>query len=128
MKSTFKYLILMILGFLVMYVCKSLQHLPPSEGVEYRYSSLLKNNYTLLSAFIFMVIGLGAGFFYKLNPWYAGFSLILIFPLVSLFEGTVYRGSHNLIPFEFAMHFFMSLPAVGGVYLGRILNRKTNAT
>ncbi len=118
----------MILGFIVMYVCKSLQHLPPSGGVEYQYSSLLRNNYTLLSAAIFAVIGFAVGFFAKLNPWYAGFSLILIFPLVSLFEGTIYHGSHNLIPFEFAMHFLMSLPAVGGVYLGKLLNRKAPNT
>jgi hypothetical protein len=59
-----------------------------------------------------------AGCVFRLNPWLTGLSLILVFPLTALTEGTVYRGSHNLIPFELGMHFLFALPAIVCAYIG----------
>jgi hypothetical protein len=74
----------------------------PSEGNgEYYYSYFFRLNFTLIARIIFFIIGLGAGYFFKLNPWLAGTCLILIFPATSLLEATIYKGSHNLLGFEF---------------------------
>ena len=95
----------------------------PEDG-EYYYSSFLTNNYTLLSNVFFFITGLLGGYYFKLNPWGLALCLFLIFPLTSLIEGAVYRGSHNLIPFELAYQVVMALPTVAAAYIGRFANTK----
>lgn len=124
MATKIKYLILILIGFLVMYVVIKLQKVAPTAPGEYHYSSFLRNNYTHLTAVIFLVTGLVVGYYFKLNPLFTGLCLLSIFPITCLYEIIVYRDSHNLIPFELAMHFFMALPAIAGAYLGKLLSEK----
>jgi hypothetical protein len=88
---------------------------------EYYYSTFFRNNYTLLAKALFFITGLLAGYFYRLNAWYSGICLNLIFPLTTIIEGTAYRGSHNLMPIEFAFHLWFALPSVIAVYIGRFI-------
>lgn len=118
------YPILILIGVLIILLCSLIQHVPVPIKGEYYYSSFLRNNYTLLSNICFFITGFLGGYYYKLNPWYSGICLFLIFPSISIIEAVVYKGSHNLIPFEFVFHFLMALPTVIAVYLGGFVNRK----
>ena len=118
------YPVIIIIGILIILLCSLIQHVPAPEDGEYYYSSFLTNNYTLLSNVFFFITGLLGGYYFKLNPWGLALCLFLIFPLTSLIEGAVYRGSHNLIPFELAYQFVMTLPTVAAAYIGRFANTK----
>lgn len=102
-----------------------LKPVTPQAG-EYYYSNLLRTNYTYLSASLFFVVGLIAGYRIKINPWLTGFAMIAAFPIIAMYEATIYRGSHNLIPLEFAVHFLYALPAILGVYIGKFIERKSS--
>lgn len=119
-----KSILLIFTGILIIFICRMIQHVNPPQAGEYYYSSILKDNYTVLSACVFFVVGFLIGYYFKLNPWFVGTSLILIFPIVSFYEATIYRGSHNLIPFELIIYFLFSLPAIAGVYLGKFIEEK----
>jgi len=100
----FKCFLLAGIGLLIILFCSFFQHIPlPARG-EYFYSNFFRSHYTLTAKLIFVIGGFMIGYFYKLNPIYGGISLILLFPITSLVESLVYKGSHNLIPFEFAYH------------------------
>lgn len=120
-----KYLSLVFAGLFLIILCSTMQPVEPLQSGEYFYSGFLRNHYTFLTAFMFFVVGLSVGYYMHLNPWYSGLSLILIFPLVSLYEAFVYRESHHLLPFEFMVHFLFALPAILGVYLGRFVTART---
>ena len=122
--SFVKYILLIFVGLLLILLCSQLQQVTSSEPGEYYYSDFLRNNFTFLAAAIFFVTGILTGYYLTLNPWLAGICLIMIFPLISLYEATVYRGSHNLLPFEFFVYFLFSLPAVIGVYTGDFIFKK----
>jgi len=119
-----KYILLIFVGLLILLLSSRIQHVEPPQAGEYYYSSFLRNNYTILSACIFLVVGLLIGYYFKLEPLLAGVSLILIFPITAFYESTVYRGSHNLIPFELVVYLLFSLPAIAGIYLGRLISNR----
>ncbi len=118
------YLFLVIVGILIILLCSMVQHVPAPTKGEYYYSTFFRNNYTLLAKALFFITGILVGYFYQLNPWYSGIGLNLIFPLTSILEGTVYKGSHNLIPIEFAFQLWFALPAVIAVYIGRFIYKQ----
>lgn len=121
-----KYFLLVPGGLLLILFCSALQHESAAIPGEYYYSSFLQNNYTMLAGVVFFLAGFAAGYHLKLNPWLAGYCFILIFPLTSLYEGAVYKGSHNLLPFEFIIHFLFSLPFIMGAYIGKFLSKLDN--
>jgi Na+-driven multidrug efflux pump len=43
-----------------------------------------------------------------------------------MIEATIYRGSHNLIPFEFAIFFAYGLPAIIAEFVGKKVYQKLN--
>jgi hypothetical protein len=115
-----KYFLLTLIGLGIIVCCSLFQHIASVPG-EYHYSLFLRNNYfTIPAATIFFIVSIAIGYYWRLNPWLSGLCLFFIFPLTSIIEGNVYRGSHNLIPFEFIGFFIFSLPSVIGVYIGRI--------
>lgn len=118
-----KYVLLVFAGVILLVLCSKIQPAGLRRPGEYYYSSFFRNNYTILSASLFVVVGIFVGYFSRLNPWLGGLSLIFIFPLVSLYEATIYRGSHNLIPFEMVIYFVWALPGIAGIYLGRFISR-----
>ena len=119
-----KYLLLIIAGLLLILLSSRIQHVAPPQSGEYYYSGFLRNNYTVLTACIFLIVGLLMGYYFKLNPWLSGISLVLIFPITAFYEATVYRGSHNLIPFELVVYLLWSIPAIAGIYLGRFISHR----
>lgn len=126
MYNALKYFLLVPAGLLLILFCSLLQHENAATPGEYYYSSFLQNNYTLLTGIVFLLAGFAAGYYFKLNSWVAGICFIFIFPLTSLYEGTVYKGSHNLLPFEFIIHFLFALPSLMGVYMGNFVSKLDN--
>ena len=124
MSNWFKYFLLIATGFLILFICSLFQNSVMPQKGEYYYSEFLRNNYTISAAVVFFIAGIPAGYFLKLNPWLTGICLILIFPVTSLYEATVYKGSHNLIPFEFVIHFLYALPGIIGAYAGGLLFKR----
>jgi len=123
MAKTIRYLLLVFAGLLIIVLCSTIQKtIPPSTG-EYHFSSFLKNNYTILTAIIFFIAGILIGYYLHLNPWLSGICLVLVFYITAIIESIVYRGSHNLIPFEFIMYFIFALPSIAGSYAGRLVFR-----
>ncbi len=118
-----KYILLIVVGVALIFVASMLQTVTAPKPGEYYYSDFLRNNYTLLAGCLFFGTGVLIGFFLKLNPWLAGIALVAALPLASFYEASVYKGSHNLIPFELIIYFLFSVPAVAGVYLGRYFLR-----
>ena len=124
LKIVLQSVLLILAGLLVILICRAMQYTNPPKAGEYYYSSILMDNYTILCACVFFIIGLLIGYCFRLNPWHVGLSLILIFPIVTFYEATIYRRSHNLLPFELVIYFLYSLPAVVGVYLGKFIQRR----
>jgi len=113
------YFFLVITGILIILFCSFIQHIPSPARGEYYYSTYLKSSYTLVSICLFFIAGFMAGYLYKLNPFFVGICLFLIFPVTSIIEAIVYKGSHNLIPFEFAVYFIYALPSIIAAFIGR---------
>jgi hypothetical protein len=117
------YLVLIILAPTIILISSLTRHFTPPPNHEYYYSRFLLKSYSGIAALLFFIIGFLAGYFYKLNPWMVGLCLFVMFPLTSILEGTIYKGSHNLIPFEFAVHFMLALPCIIATYLGRFIHK-----
>jgi hypothetical protein len=118
------YLGFAILGVAVLFVCSLIQPTESPKAGEYYYSSFFRNNYTILSNIILVLAAFAIGYFTDLNPLLSGLCLFLVFPITSIIEATIYKGSHNLIPFEFVMHFIMALPTILAAYIGRFAGKK----
>ena len=115
---------LVILGTLILMACSLIQPTEAPKAGEYYYSSFFRNNYTILSNIFLVIVAFAIGYFTALNPLLAGLCLLLAFPITSIIEATVFRGSHNLIPFEFVMHIIMALPTILAAYIGRFAGNK----
>jgi ABC-type iron transport system FetAB permease component len=94
----------------------------PEEG-EYYYSKIVRNNYTKIMMLVYLVAGAVLGYVLQLKPWLIGILLVSYFFLITAYEATVYRGSHNLLPLELAMYLFFAIPPVGGAYIGYLIKR-----
>lgn len=123
-----QYLFLVFIGFLLILLVSIILETPASPPGEYHYSSFLNNNYGITAAILFLIAGLAVGYLMELKPWLAGICLILIFPLTSMYEATIYRSSHNLIPFEFLFFLLYALPSLAGAYLGKWLSDRAEKT
>jgi hypothetical protein len=119
-----QFILLTIAGLLIILLCKALQHTAVPAADEYYYSNILRNNFTILAIILFVVTGFAMGYFLRYNAWFTGFGLILIFPLTAITEAAVYRGSHNLIPFEMVIFFVYALPAIAAAYIGKLIAQK----
>ena len=119
-----KYFILGLVGLIILFINSKIKHVELPAPGEYYYSNFLRSNYSYFSGSLFFLTGFLVGYYYKLNPWISGISLISVYPITALIESTIYRGSHNLIPFELIVHFLFSLPGVMGVYLSRFFTKK----
>ena len=119
-----KYLSLFIVGALIIFLCSFIQKVPALPKGEYYYSTFFMKKFTLLANILFIIAGFAAGYIYQLNPWLVGISLNLIFPLTSIIEGIMYKGSHNLIPLELAFQFWFALPSIIAAFVGRFIFRQ----
>ena len=124
MRKIIPTLLMIILGAAIMFVLSLLQGKPNPPAGEYHYSNILRENHTWIAITVQSIVGLALGYFYRFNPFRIGLSLIAIFPITALIEATIYRGSHNLIPFELIIHFGYGLPAVAAGFAGKLLSKK----
>ena len=117
---------LILLGALIMFILQYFQntHAPPSG--EYYYSKLLRLNFTCIAILLYTITGFTIGYFFQINYFLVGLCLTGIFPITSIIESTIYPGSHNLIPFEFAVFFVYSLPSTFAALTGKWLHKKYN--
>lgn len=115
------YLIALVAGVAIMgFAILVLRQPRPSPG-EYYWATLFRNHYGILTIALQMSAGFLLGRKYRPNPILIGLCLTAIFPVTSIVEATVYRGSHNLIPMELAVYFLWALPAMAAAFLGKRL-------
>jgi hypothetical protein len=120
-------LLIILLGVFIMAALIFLQGKPVPAPGEYHYSYMLRGNFTWIAILIHVIAGFALGYRFQFNPFRVGICLIGIFPLTAVIEATYYKGSHNLIPFEFLMHFLYALPAVGAAFAGTGLFKRLKA-
>ncbi len=124
MKINFKYITVFIASLLVLCIAYFIENKPLPPKGEYFWSHLIRDSLTLYVRIVFALFGFLACYYLQLIPWKTAFTVFAIFPIVSFVEGTIYRGSHNLIPFELVTFFLWSLPTVAAGYLGEWLQKK----
>lgn len=117
-------LLIGLLGALIMAALILMQGIPSPAPGEYKYSQMLRNNFTWIALVAHLLAGFVLGYRYQVNPLLVGICLISIFPITAILESTYYRGSHNLIPFEFIVYFIYSLPAASAAFIGKWLNER----
>lgn len=121
MSNRFKYLLLIVTGFIVVISYSLFQHISPVNG-QYLYSrSFIQETFIIKPAIFFFIISLGVGYFWRLNPLRTVFFLFLIFPLTVLIEMANYEASHNLLGIEFIIYFSYALPSIIAVYIGTFI-------
>jgi hypothetical protein len=124
MRKVFFYLLLCAIGTGIMLLIRFASgHTTIQEG-EYYYSDTLRYGYNAMTACLFFLIGVAVGLYTRLNPWLTGLCVVIMLPAVSFYEAAVYTGSHNLIPIELFIHFVFALPAIVGVFVGRLIYNK----
>jgi hypothetical protein len=128
MKINYKYIWVLIISLLVLVVAFYIENKPNPPKDEYYWSHLVKDCLTQYVRIIFALIGFLACYFLKLNPWITAICVFAVFPIITLIEGIIYKGSHNLIPFELVVFVFLSLPTVVAGYLGKwLMNKRTQS-
>ena len=120
-------LLIVLLGAMIMVALICLQGKPFPDPGEYHYSRLLRSNFTGMAVGFYVVAAFALGIRFRYNPFRVGISLIGIFPITAVVEATYYRGSHNLIPFEFFIYFLYALPAVMAAFAGNWLFKRQQA-
>ena len=117
-----------ISGLILIYIISLFQNIDPPAKGEYFYSQFFRSHYTWIAMLLFMGVAFIAAYVFTINPWLTGFSLLIFFPVTAILESAIYRGSHNLIPFEFMMHLVFMAPvalsALAGQQLKRYIIRK----
>lgn len=117
-------LLIILLGALIMSALIFLQGKPIPEPGEYKYSLMLRSNFTWVAILVQVIAGFLLGYWLTYNPFFIGICLLFIFPFTAILESIYYRGSHNLIPFEFVVYFLYSLPATSAAFLGKFLAKR----
>jgi len=64
--------------------------------------------------------GFGAKLLTNLSEWKIGLLTMVLFPVLAICEMIVDPSSHNLLPFEFIIYCFFTIPAMIGAYLAVI--------
>lgn len=124
MKRDNKYLWVLLFSLLILALSYFIENKPNPPKGEYFWSKLIQDSLTLYVRIIFALLGFLACYYLKLTPWKTALSIFAVFPIVSFIEGTIYRGSHNLIPLELIGFFLWSLPTAATGYLGQWLEKK----
>lgn len=119
------YVLLPLIGVSILAVVFMLTKHPHPDKGEYFYSRSLSESLTLPAKAAFIIVAFLVTYYLRLHPLLVGVLLFLAFPLTSVVEGVMYKGSHNLLPFEFIMHFIFAIPAIVAAYIGRFLSERS---
>ncbi len=95
---------------------------PPEPG-EYFLTELARAQLGPVSVTLALVLAAGFGAS-QIPPVVVGLSMVATFPLIALYEASVFRGSHNLLPFEMAIVALWSIPLIFAAYGGRWTARR----
>ena len=111
-----------ILGFLAFYVpIVIIRGSSEFIRIEGGYS-IISQTFGLMvlpvTVIVLFIIGCILGILAKETWFIVGLFTILVFPIALMHEMNVAPNSHNLWFIELILHFGLSLPAIGGAYLG----------
>ena len=109
----------MVTGAVLLFLLSFVQQGPPPHQGAYYVSSFFRNELSWLAMVLFAGFGFAASFFMQWNPWLTGIGLIGVLPLSAIIEGTIYRGTHNLLPFELMYYGFFAIPGLAAALAGR---------
>ena len=113
-----------IAGAAILFLLRFVQTSPPPQPGEYYWSTFFRNDLSWLALLLFALLAFAACYAWQWNACITGFGLISVLPIITIVESTVYRGSHNLIPFEIIVYAFYALPGFTGALLGAYLARR----
>ena len=95
------------------------------------FNTLYEATGTLCSTGLLLLFltGVIIGYFFQAPPWAIGLASVAILPLWSFIDASYsYRilnlERHNLLPFEWLIYLFFSLPAMCGAWFGQHVIRK----
>jgi hypothetical protein len=78
-----------------------IMRVPPSGDISYFVSRWLESNYFAPTTQVGLItVGYLLGYRRNASPWIVGVGMMLPFPAATLYEITLDRTSHNLLPFE----------------------------
>ncbi len=117
------YIFLVVISTSILLASSKIENVRISTLNEYYYSKSLRASYSNIVASLFLITSFISGYFYKVNPWLVGISMISVFFAATFYEMIVFKGSHNLLPAELVIYFFFSLPSILGSYLGSYIKR-----
>ena len=96
--------------------------LPPAG--EYFLTRLAQSLVGFVSLPLAGIMAVAFGFYTRAHVVLIGLAMAAVFPAIAVYEGTRFRGSHNLIPFELAMIAVCAVPLMLAAWLGRGLARR----
>ena len=76
-----------------------------------------------VSLFLLFIVGLSVGWFRGASPVLMGVCTMAAFPLISILEMGIDPTSHNLLPFEWILYLFESVPGIAGAFVARSIRR-----
>jgi hypothetical protein len=78
------------------------------------------------SVIFLIVAGFILGVFGRVHPLLVGLATIPFFPMMSVADVIVDSTSHNLLPFEWAIYVFLTVPGILGAFAGRRFKRSVS--
>ncbi len=75
----------------------------------------------LISLLFLALVGLGCGLAVPHRVWIAGLASMALFPVIAIVGAIRDPTSHNLLGIEFLMYGFLTLPAIFGGALGKMV-------
>jgi hypothetical protein len=113
-----------IAGALILFLLSFVQVGAPPEKGEYFLSSFFRNELSWLAVIPMALLAFAACYFWRWNAWITGFGFIAVLPILAIIEGTIYRGSHNLLPLELIYYAYFALPSLAAALFGAYLARR----
>jgi hypothetical protein len=94
---------------------------------EYLFSgTLLQNYYNFVSIGAIAACAGVISYLTGVRPFHIAVFMVIIFPIITIYEGIAFPSSHNLLPFEIIMYIIMGIPTFVGALVGYRLKNKGN--
>ena len=90
----------------------------PARG-EYFLTELARGQVGVVSIPLMLGLAFAFGSYTRTSAVLVGLAMVLVFPAIALYEAVQYRGSHNLIPFEFAIIAIAAIPLMLTAWFGQ---------
>ena len=80
----------------------------------------------LISLLYLVLVGFGCGLAVPHRVWVAGLASMALFPVMAIVGAVRDPTSHNLLGIEFVMYAFLTLPAILGGALGKMIRESAD--